>query len=124
MNLSSRRDYGWHVLTTVETIAFRARHIAARAQPGLLVNEADRLLLFTGRIRQNIELLDEAIGDPGGSGHGTLVRDDGTPVSDRIDDPQARSVLTSLGHLDETVIALGRAFGIEATDPIPFAGKG
>lgn len=48
----------------------------------------------------------------------------GTPVSDRIDDPHARSVLTSLGHLDETVIALGRAFGIEATDPIPSAGKG
>ncbi|OLZ61883.1 hypothetical protein BS330_01375 [Amycolatopsis keratiniphila subsp. nogabecina] len=119
VNLSSRRDYGWHVLTTVETIAFRARHIAARSQPGLLLNEADRLLLYTGRIRANIAVLREAIGDPGGSGHGTLVRDDGTPVADRIDDPQARSVLTSLGHLDETVIALGRVFGVEATDPAP-----
>jgi len=119
VNLSSRRDYGWHVLTTVETIAFRARHVAARSQAGLLVNEADRLLLYTGRIRANTAVLREAIGDPGGSGHGTLVRDDGTPVADRIDDPRARSVLTSLGHLDETVIALGRVFGVEATDPEP-----
>ncbi|KFZ81613.1 hypothetical protein ED92_15235 [Amycolatopsis sp. MJM2582] len=119
VNLSSRRDYGWHVLTTVETIAFRARHVAARSQAGLLLNEADRLLLYTGRIRANTAVLREAIGDPGGSGHGTLVRDDGTPVADRIDDPRARSVLTSLGHLDETVIALGRVFGVEATDPEP-----
>ncbi|MER7861921.1 FUSC family protein [Amycolatopsis japonica] len=119
VNLSSRRDYGWHVLTTVETIAFRARHVAARAQAGMLLNEADRLLLYTGRIRANTAVLREAIGDPGGSGHGTLVRDDGTPVADRIDDPRARSVLTSLGHLDETVIALGRVFGVEATDPEP-----
>ncbi|WP_410663664.1 FUSC family protein [Amycolatopsis sp. lyj-84] len=123
VNLSSRRDYGWHVLTTVETIAFRARHVAARSQAGLLVNEADRLMLYTGRIRANIAVLGKAIGAPGGSGHGTLVRDDGTPVADRIDDPQARSVLTSLGHLDETVIALGRVFGVEATDPAP-SGKG
>ncbi|MFC3452438.1 FUSC family protein [Amycolatopsis speibonae] len=123
VNLSSRRDYGWHVLTTVETIAFRARHVAARSQAGLLVDEADRLLLYTGRIRENIAILGKAIGDPGGSGHGTLVRDDGTPVADRIDDPRARSVLTSLGHLDETVIALGRAFGVGATDPAP-SGKG
>ncbi|MFC9254396.1 FUSC family protein [Amycolatopsis thailandensis] len=123
VNLSSRRDYGWHVLTTVETIAFRARHVAARSQAGLLVNEADRLLLYTGRIRANIAMLGKAIGDPGGSGHGTLVRDDGTPVADRIDDPRARSVLTSFGHLDETVIALGRSFGVEATDPAP-SGKG
>lgn len=123
VNLSSRRDYGWHVLTTVETIAFRARHVAARSQPGLLVNETDRLVLFTGRIRENIAVLSKAIGDPGGSGHGSLVRDDGTPVADRIDDPQARSVLTSLGHLDETLIALGRAFGVEAGDPLP-PGKG
>ncbi|UUV31936.1 FUSC family protein [Amycolatopsis roodepoortensis] len=119
VNLSSRRDYGWHVLTTVETIAFRARHVAARSQAGLLLNEADRLLLYTGRIRENIAVLRKAIGDPGGSAHGTLIRDDGTPVADRIDDPRARSVLTSLGHLDETVIALGRAFGVEATDPEP-----
>ncbi|MEV6907422.1 FUSC family protein [Amycolatopsis sp. NPDC051071] len=123
VNLSSRRDYGWHVLTTVETIAFRARHVAARSQAGLLLTEADRLLLYTGRIRENIAVLRKAIGDPGGLGHGTLVRDDGTPVADRIDDPRARSVLTSLGHLDETVIALGRAFGVVATDPIP-TGKG
>ncbi|RSM56086.1 FUSC family protein [Amycolatopsis sp. WAC 01376] len=119
VNLSSRRDYGWHVLTTVETIAFRARHVAARSQPGLLLNEADRLLLYTGRIRENTSVLRKAMGDPGGLARGTLIRDDGTPVADRIDDPQARSVLNSLGHLDETVIALGRVFGVEATDPAP-----
>ncbi|WP_410581153.1 FUSC family protein [Amycolatopsis sp. lyj-108] len=119
VNLSSRRDYGWHVLTTVETIAFRARHVAARSQAGLLLNEADRLLLYTGRIRENTSVLRKAMGDPGGLARGTLIRDDGTPVADRIDDPQARSVLNSLGHLDETVIALGRVFGVEATDPAP-----
>ncbi|MEC3976849.1 FUSC family protein [Amycolatopsis sp. H20-H5] len=118
INLSSaRRDYGWHVLTTVETIAFRARHVAARAQPGLLADQQERLLLFTGRILRNIDIVRKAVQSPGASGHGTLVRDDGTPVSDRIEDPRTRSVISSLGHLDETLIALGRAFDVEATDP-------
>lgn len=39
---SARRDYGWHVLTTLETIAFRARHVAARAQPGQLMRRRRR----------------------------------------------------------------------------------
>lgn len=47
--------------------------------------------------------------------HGKLILDDGTPVSDTITDPQARSVLSSLGQLDNALIALGRAFDVEAT---------
>ncbi|HEV7977219.1 MAG TPA: FUSC family protein [Amycolatopsis sp.] len=117
INLSSaRRDYGWYVLTTLETIAFRARHVAARAQPGLLADE-NRFRLFTGRIARNVDVLLEAVRAPGGKTHGKLIRDDGTPVSDEIKDPQARSVVSSLGQLDEAVIALGKAFDVVAVEP-------
>ncbi len=121
VNLSSaRRDYGWHVLTTLETIAFRARHVAARAQPGLLAGgDADRLGLFTGRLLANIDVLRRALAAPGGPTPGTLVRDDGTPVSDRVGHAETRAVLSSLSHLDETLIALGRVFGVGATEPAP-----
>jgi uncharacterized membrane protein YccC len=113
---SARRDYGWYVLTTLETIAFRARHIAARSQAGLLAGK-DRFPLFTGRIIANSDVLLEAVRTPGASGHGHLVRDDGNPVSDTIEDPQARSILSSLGQLDEAVIALGKAFDVTAVEP-------
>jgi uncharacterized membrane protein YccC len=113
---SARRDYGWYVLTTLETIAFLARHVAARAQPGLLANKA-RFILFTGRIMENGDVLLEAVRSPGASGNRRLVRDDGTPVSDEIENPQARSVLSSLGQLDEAVIALGKAFDVIAVEP-------
>ncbi len=115
---SARRDYGWHVLTTLETIAFRARHVAARAQPGQLAGpDADRLRLFTGRLLANIDVLRKALNAPGGPTPGTLVRDDGTPVSDRIQAAETRAVLSSLSHLDEALVSLGRVFGVEATDP-------
>jgi uncharacterized membrane protein YccC len=118
INLSSaRRDYGWYVLTTLETIAFRARHIAARAQPGLLAGEA-RFTRFTGRIIANSDVLLEAVRTPGATGHGNLTRDDGTPVSDTIEDPQARSILSSLGQLDEALVALGKAFDVAAVEPV------
>ncbi|SDW69613.1 Uncharacterized membrane protein YccC [Amycolatopsis xylanica] len=107
---SARRDYGWHVLTALETIAFRARHVAARSQPGLLAGE-DRFLLFAGRINGNIGVLLDAVRETGSD---KLVLDDGTPVSDTIVDAQARSVLSSLGQLDSALIALGRAFDLEA----------
>ncbi|MFD8498020.1 FUSC family protein [Amycolatopsis sp. NPDC059657] len=107
---SARRDYGWHVLTTLETIAFRARHVAARSQPGLLADE-DRFLLFAGRIDGNVGVLLDAVHE---TAHGKLILDDGTPVSDTITDPQARSVLSSLGQLDNALIALGRAFDVKA----------
>ncbi|MET9002182.1 FUSC family protein [Amycolatopsis sp. Hca4] len=115
---SARRDYGWHVLTTLETIAFRARHVAARAQPGQLTGaDADRLRQFTGRLLANIDVLRKALDAPGGPTPGTLVRDDGTPVSDRVEAAETRAVLSSLSHLDEALVSLGRVFGLEATDP-------
>ncbi|MFB9685267.1 FUSC family protein [Amycolatopsis plumensis] len=115
---SARRDYGWHVLTTLETIAFRARHVAARAQPGQLTGaDADRLGQFTGRLLANIDVLRKALNAPGGPTPGTLVRDDGTPVSDRVEAAETRAVLSSLSHLDEALVSLGRVFGVEATDP-------
>ncbi|WP_206794923.1 FUSC family protein [Amycolatopsis sp. MtRt-6] len=115
---SARRDYGWHVLTTLETIAFRARHVAARAQPGQLTGaDADRLRQFTGRLLANIDVVRKALDAPGGPTPGTLVRDDGTPVSDRVDAAETRAVLSSLSHLDEALVSLGRVFGVEATDP-------
>ncbi|GLY36941.1 FUSC family protein [Amycolatopsis sp. NBRC 101858] len=115
---SARRDYGWHVLTTLETIAFRARHVAARAQPGQLAGEnADRLRQFTGRLLANIDVLRTALDAPGGPTPGTLVRDDGTPVSDRVEQAETRAVLSSLSHLDEALISLGRVFDVQATDP-------
>ncbi|WP_410643750.1 FUSC family protein [Amycolatopsis sp. lyj-346] len=115
---SARRDYGWHVLTTLETIAFRARHVAARAQPGQLTGAgADRLRQFTGRLLANIDVLRTALDAPGGPTPGTLVRDDGTPVSDRVEAAETRAVLSSLSHLDEALVALGGIFGVEATDP-------
>ncbi|MBE1494777.1 putative membrane protein YccC [Amycolatopsis lexingtonensis] len=115
---SARRDYGWHVLTTLETIAFRARHVAARAQPGQLAGaDTDRLRQFTGRLLTNIDVLRKALDAPGGPTPGTLVRDDGTPVSDRVEQAETRAVLSSLSHLDEALVSLGRVFGLEATDP-------
>ncbi|MDT7802046.1 MAG: hypothetical protein QOI78_5479 [Actinomycetota bacterium] len=115
---SARRDYGWHVLTTLETIAFRARHVAARAQPGQLAGgDVDRLRRFTGRLLANIDVLRKALDDPGGPTPGTLVRDDGTPVSDRVEQAETRAVLSSLSHLDEGLVSLGRVFHVEATDP-------
>jgi uncharacterized membrane protein YccC len=115
---SARRDYGWHVLTTLETIAFRARHVAARAQPGQLAgHDADRLRQFTGRLLTNIDVLRKALDAPGGPTPGTLVRDDGTPVSDRVEQAETRAVLSSLSHLDEGLVSLGRVFHVQATDP-------
>ncbi|WP_410636356.1 FUSC family protein [Amycolatopsis sp. cmx-4-83] len=115
---SARRDYGWHVLTTLETIAFRARHVAARAQPGMLAGaDTDRLRQFTGRLLANIDVLRKALDAPGGPTPGTLVRDDGTPVSDRIEQAETRAVLSSLSHLDEALVSLGLVFGLQATDP-------
>ncbi|HWD05160.1 MAG TPA: FUSC family protein [Amycolatopsis sp.] len=117
---SARRDYGWHVLTTLENIAFRARHVAARAQPGLLDGPvADRLALFAGRVLDNIDLVGDTVRHPNTTPARKLVRDDGTPVADRIDDAETRAVITSFSRLDEGIIALGRIFAIDATQPAP-----
>jgi uncharacterized membrane protein YgaE (UPF0421/DUF939 family) len=115
---SARRDYGWHVLTTLEGIAFRARHVAARAQPGQLDGPvAERLDQFTGRILANIDVIGDAVRHPNTTPSKKLVRDDGTPVADRIDDAETRAVLSSLSHLDEGLIALGRVFAVDAVHP-------
>lgn len=115
---SARRDYGWHVLTTLEGIAFRARHVAARAQPGQLAGPvSERLDQFAGRIIANVDLVHEAVSNPGSTRTRKLVRDDGTPVADRIDEAETRAVLSSLSHLDEGLIALGRVLGVGAQDP-------
>ncbi|MEV6904872.1 FUSC family protein [Amycolatopsis sp. NPDC051372] len=117
---SARRDYGWHVLTTLEGIAFRARHVAARAQPGQLDGPvADRLDLFAGRVLANIDLVGEAVRHPNTTPTDKLIRDDGTPVVDRIDDSETRAVVSSFSHLDEGVVALGRVFNVDATQPAP-----
>jgi len=118
INLSStRRDHAWHVLTTLETIAFYARHVAARAEPAQLTGaDAERLQLFTGRLLSNADIVRRALG--GETAPGTLVRDDGTPVSDRVVHAETRAVLSSLSHLDEALIALGRIFDVPATEPV------
>lgn len=104
------------MLTTLDTVAFRARHVAARAQPGQLAGvDDDRLHLFTGRLLANIDVLRRALAAPGGRAPGTLVRDDGTPVSDRVVHAETRAVLSSLSHLDEALIALGRVFVVDGT---------
>jgi hypothetical protein len=106
------------VLTTLEGIAFRARHVAARAQPGQLDGPvAERLEQFTGRILANVDIIGDAVRHPNTTPSKKLVRDDGTPVADRIDDAETRAVLSSLSHLDEGLIALGRVFNVEATEP-------
>jgi hypothetical protein len=109
-----RRDYGRHVLTTLDTIAFRARHVAARAEPGQLAGaDAERLRLFTGRLLSNADALRTVLGGK----RAVMIRDDGTPVADRVSDAETRAVLSSLSHLDEALIALGRIFDVPATEP-------
>ncbi|WP_216216950.1 FUSC family protein [Amycolatopsis aidingensis] len=109
VNLSSRRDYGWYVLTTLETIAFRARHVAARAQPGLLAGDTT-LPALTGRIEGNVEALLAAIRDGDGR---VLLRDGWEPPCDETDAPGVRPVLSSLSQLDAAVLGLGRAFDVQ-----------
>jgi uncharacterized membrane protein YccC len=114
ISLSSRRDYGSYVLTSLDRISFRARHVAARAEPGLFAGE-DRLTDLIDRITANIDVLSEAIR----SGvQGRLDRDTETPVTRESDDQQRRSVLSSLGRVDEGIIALGRAFDVPAAESV------
>lgn len=106
---AARRDYGWYVLDTLEAVAFRARHIAARAQPGLLALD-DRLEAVTTRITHNIDTLLEAIRSPGAKGH--VVSPPGDDGIGPHDEPAVRVVLGSFAKLDEAVGALGKAFGV------------
>ncbi|WP_199432072.1 FUSC family protein [Qaidamihabitans albus] len=110
---SARRDYGWYVLTTLETIAFRARHVAARAEPALLALD-DRLTVLADRITTNVDLLLEVARSPAWAGRRALAVDAGPAPGRAADDTRARSVLNSLTKIDETVVALGRAFDLDA----------
>jgi hypothetical protein len=38
-------------------------------------------------------------------------------VSDRVEQAETRAVLSSLSHLDEALVSLGRVFDVQATDP-------
>ncbi|WP_243770303.1 FUSC family protein [Amycolatopsis acidicola] len=115
MSLSSRRDYGSYVLTALDRISFRARHVAARAEPGMFAGQ-ERLEALTDRIIHNVEVLREAIGE--GSTQQKLDRDTETPLTHDSDDARQRSVLTSLGRLDEGIVALGRVFEVPTTESV------
>jgi uncharacterized membrane protein YccC len=114
ISLASRRDYGSYVVTTLERIAFRARHVAARSEPGLLAGD-DRLTDVVDRTTANIDILLEAIRS---GTQGRLDRDTDTPLTRDSDGARARSVLLSLSRLDEGVIALGRVFDVTATESV------
>jgi uncharacterized membrane protein YccC len=112
---SSRRDHGWYVLSTLETIGFRARHIAARGQPGLFACD-DRLPARLNRVLGNIDAVLAVVRSPGEPGHRTIAGPD-VPPRDGAGDARQRSVRSSLGQLDTAVISLGRAFGVTTVEP-------
>ncbi|WP_236792922.1 FUSC family protein [Amycolatopsis sp. GM8] len=114
ISLSSRRSYGSYVLTTLDRMAFRVRHIAARAEPGLLAGD-ERLTELVDRITHNVEVLGESLD---GGTQQKLDRDTETPVTAGSDGSQVRSVLRSFGRLDEGVIALGRVFEVPAAESV------
>ncbi|SFI61867.1 FUSC family protein [Amycolatopsis sacchari] len=114
MSLSSRRDFGASVLSALDRISFRARHIAARAEPGLLAGD-DRLTGLADRISHNLDVLTESVR---GCTQDKLDRDPETAVTRESDDRHVRSVLTSLSRLDEGIIALGRVFGVPAAESV------
>lgn len=114
INLSSRRDYGSYILTMLDRISFRARHIAARAEPGLFAGDT-RLTELIDRITHNVEVLADSLQ---GAALRTLDRDTETPITRESDTRHVRSVLTSFGRLDEGVIAFGRVFEVPAAESV------
>jgi uncharacterized membrane protein YccC len=115
---SARRDYGWYVLNSVDAIAFRARHIAARAQPGLLAGEP-ALPEMTERIERNVDTLLEVTREPATAGRHVLLRGTGEPAGETAPEVLQRSMLSSLGRLDGAVLALGPAFDMPVLDAEP-----
>ena len=114
ISLASRRDYGGYVLATLDRISFRTRHIAARAEPGLLAGD-DRLTTLVDRLTANIDVLVEALR---GGTQQHLDRDTETRLTEEGDDAQVRSMLSSFSRLDGGVIALGRAFEVPAAESV------
>ena len=113
MSLASRRDYGTYVLTTLDRVSFRVRHIAARAEPGLLAGD-DRLTTLIDRLSENLDVLAEALAG-GTQRHLDL---DETRLTREGDDAAARSTLVSFGRLDEGIIALGKAFEVDTAESV------
>ncbi|ASR39316.1 hypothetical protein BAY61_15360 [Prauserella marina] len=113
----ARRDYGWYVVDTLTAIAFRTRHVAARAQPGLLAAPelAERFEPFMARLDHNIGVLLDAVRGKGTTRLLPSQRND--PLSEGT--PEARVVLAGLGKLDEAVLALGKAFDLDQPAPEP-----
>ncbi|MCP2251436.1 putative membrane protein YccC [Prauserella aidingensis] len=106
---AARRDYGWYVVDTLDAVAFRARHIAARARPGLLALDG-RLDAVTTRLIGNIDTLLTAVRSPGSAGH--VVPPPGDDGVRPDDEPATRVLLASFAKLDEAAGALGKAFGV------------
>lgn len=112
---SARRDYGWYVLNSVDAMAFRARHIAARAQPGLLAGQP-ALPEIMERIERNVDTLLEVTKEPATAGRHILLRGTGEPPGETVPEVLQRSMLSGLGRLDGAVLALGPAFDVPVRD--------
>jgi uncharacterized membrane protein YccC len=113
INVVSRRYYTAYVLSALNGIAFRARNVAARAEPGLLAGD-DRLTALIDRVCGNIAVVADALEN--GQTRSRLDRDPAAPTMHESDDAEVRTVLTNLDRLDESIIALGRALGAETTE--------
>lgn len=115
---SARRDYGWHVVTTLDSVAFHVRRIAARAQAGLLATD-ERLDARITRIAGNVDVLLEAAKQPSMGTDRTLTRGQDAPPGDIADEARTRWLLSSFGQLDSALIALGRAFDVDSSGSPP-----
>lgn len=118
ISLSSRRDFGTYVVTTLDRMSYRVRALAVRAEPALLATDP-RLTILIDRLSGNVDVLLGAIAS--GSTRRTLDHDTGsagTIVIRDTDGPDARSVLSSLDRLDEWIVALGRALGVKTAESV------
>lgn len=104
---SARRTYGWYVLSGLETITHQVRHIAARAQPGLLAGDEK----FPARVEGllgNIDLVLSVLRSPTATARRLTA-----PNATADGNPRHRSFLTGVDQLDAAVTALGKAFGLK-----------
>ncbi|AXB42655.1 FUSC family protein [Amycolatopsis albispora] len=120
---TARRDLGWHVQGTLESIAFRARHVAARAQPGMFAGD-ERLPEVLGGITRKVDTLLEVVREPAGADRRQLERATGLPPGECAGDATRRSLLSSLDQLDAELVALGNAFGVRRDKTHPDGGYG
>ncbi|MBN6040163.1 FUSC family protein [Amycolatopsis sp. 195334CR] len=120
---TARRDLGWHVQGTLESIAFRARHVAARAQPGMFAGD-ERLPEVLAAITRKVDTLLEVVRDPSGADRRQLDHETGLPPGECAGDATRRSLLSSLDQLDAELVALGNAFGVRRDKTHPDAGYG